>query len=154
MIPSWLVIGGIALGVALLINRLGSAQDFRWFMRLQRPSWLTFEWAIPLIWTFIFTLGAISAVIVWEATRNSWLMGGYLLLEVLIMVYTPVMCKLRSLQVGTVIGAIGWVWGCILAAFVWPISSVAFGLLLPYLLWGPIGTFVTWQMIALNSSDS
>ncbi|CCQ65274.1 TspO/MBR-related protein [Crocosphaera watsonii WH 0402] len=35
-------------------------------------------------------------------------MAGYLLLEVLVMAYTPVMCKLRSLRAGTIIGATGF----------------------------------------------
>jgi translocator protein len=40
--------------------------------------------------------------------------------------------------------------GFILSLVVWPVSGWAVVLLLPYLLWSPIGTFVTWQMIRLN----
>ena len=80
-------------------------------------------------------------------------MVGYLGLEILIMAYTPVMAKLRSLQIGTIIGASGFFWGLILAVWVWPISKESFFLLLPYLLWSPIGTYVTWEMISLNPLD-
>jgi translocator protein len=153
MIPAWLVIGGVAVLVALGMNRLLKS-DLRWFFRLRRPRWLTFEWAIPIIWTFIFICGAWSAYIVWvtePATPRCWaLMGGYLLLEVAILAYTPVMCNLRSLKVGTVVGGTGFLVGAVLSLFVLPISGWAVMLLVPFLAWSPIGTFVTWQMISLN----
>jgi tryptophan-rich sensory protein len=37
-----------------------------------------------------------------------------------------------------------------LAAVVAPLSGRAALLLLPYLLWSPVGTFVTWRMERLN----
>jgi tryptophan-rich sensory protein len=153
MIPAWLAIGGIALLVALAINKLLQG-DLRWFFRLRRPNWLKIEWAIPAIWTVIFICSAWSAYIVWvtePGTARVWgLMAGYLILEVVTLVYTPIMCNLRSLRVGTAIGATGFFVCLILGFLVWPVSGWAISLLLPYLLWSPIGTFVTWQMIQLN----
>jgi translocator protein len=152
-IPSWLIIGIVTFAVAFALNRL-SPKDIRWFNRLRRPDWLTFEWAIPFIWMAIFICGAWSAYWVWDndpGSSQSWfLMGFYLIVEMTIMAYTPVMCKLRSLQVGTIIGGVGFVLGLILAVMVFPLSKGAFFLLLPYLLWSPIGTYVTWKMIPLN----
>lgn len=157
MFPSWLVIGIVTVVVAVIFNRL-SSNDIRWFNRLRRPRWLTFEKAIPVIWTFIFICGAWSAYIIWEAdpgTRNTWLlMGFYLLVELAIIAYTPVMCKLKSLTVGTIIGAIGFVLGFILTLIVFQVSVWASALLFPYLLWSPIGTFVTWKMRKLNPSEA
>ena len=54
MIPSWLVIAVVTFIVPFGLNRLISSRDFRWFKRLRRPEWLTFEWAIPIIWMTIF----------------------------------------------------------------------------------------------------
>jgi tryptophan-rich sensory protein len=157
MIPAWLVIGIVTVLIGFVLNRL-SPRDISWFNRLRRPNWLTFEWAIPFIWIFIFICGAWSAYVVWitnpGTSKTWWLMAGYVLLEVLIMSYTPVMCKLRSLRVGTIIGATGFFWGLILAWFIWPLSAWALMLLLPYLLWSPIGTYVTWKMIPLNPFES
>lgn len=78
-------------------------------------------------------------------------MVGYVLLEVLILSYTPLMTKFRSLILGTVVGAVGFVWGAILASWVFSVNPLSAGLLLPYLLWSPVGTWVTWQMSRLNS---
>jgi len=154
MIPSWLIIGGLATIVAFALNRL-SVDDIRWFNRLRRPRWLIFEGAIPFIWIFIFICGGWSAYIVWEKNPGSFhtwlLMGFYLLVEITIMAYTPVMCKFRSLKVGTIIGGLGFILGLILFLMVVFVSFWAAFLLVPYLLWSPIGTYVTWAMIPLNN---
>ncbi len=152
MIRSWMVIGAVTLLVVLGGGLI--TPDPRWFNRLQRPRWLTFEPAIPFIWTVIFICGAWSAYIVWESdpgsTKTWWLMGLYLLLELVTIAYTPVMFRLRSLRVGTIIGGTGAVIGIILALLVLRISIWATLLLLPYVVWSPIGTYTTWEMMRLN----
>ncbi len=156
MIKSWMVIGGVAFVVALFASLL-SPSDIQWFNRLQRPRWLVFEKAIPIIWTVIFICAAWSAVIVWEkepATQETWLrMGFYLLLEIVTISYTSVMCKLKSLKVGTIIGGTGAILSVILALSVLQVSEPAALLLLPYILWSPIGTYTTWAMMHLNPAD-
>lgn len=153
MIKSWMVIGGVTLLVALAANFF-TPSDRQWFNRLRRPRWLTFEAAIPLIWTVIFICGAWSAYIVWESTKSWLLMGLYLLLEIVTIAYTPVMFRLRSLKVGTIIGGIGAVIGILLTLVVLSISGWAALLLLPYVLWSPIGTYTTWEMSRLNPEDA
>jgi translocator protein len=154
MIKSWLIIGIVAALVGFGLARLNTAEGYRWFNRQRRPKWLTFENLIPLIWIVVFICGAWSAYITWEAAipkSPPWgLMALYLLLEVVIMLYTPSMFWFRSLRVGTIIGAVGWFLGAILATLVLPISTMAVILLIPYLLWSPIGTYVTWVMEGLN----
>nr|WP_199292378.1 TspO/MBR family protein [Coleofasciculus sp. FACHB-712] len=153
IIKSWMVIGGVTLLVAMGSNII-TPNDVKWFKRLQRPRWLTFEPLIPLIWTVVFICGAWSAYIVWERTKNWGLMAFYLLVEIAIVAYNPMMLRLRSLKVGTIIGAIGSVLGLILALTVLPISGWASLLLVPYVLWSPVGTFTTWKMMQLNPDDA
>ncbi|AFY32583.1 TspO/MBR family protein [Calothrix sp. PCC 7507] len=157
MIKSWMVIGGVAFVVAAAAGLIPPS-DRKWFQRLRRPRWLTFEAAIPIIWTVIFICGAWSAYIVWErepGSTNTWLlMGLYLLLEVVTIAYTGVMSRLRSLKVGTIIGGTGLIISIILTIAVFRISGWATLLLVPYLLWSPIGTYTTWQMMHLNPQDA
>ena len=152
MIRSWMVIGGVTFLVALFANLI-TPKDIQWFKRLRRPSWLTFEKAIPLIWITVFICGAWSAYIVWENTRNWLLMGFYVLVEIVTVAYNPGMLRLRSLKVGTIIGGIGAILGILLALTVLPISGLAAALLLPYVIWSPIGTYTTWEMMRLNPAD-
>jgi len=157
MIPAWLLIGLAVVAIAILINQFFPKQELRWFMRLRRPRWLTFEWAIPFIWISIFICSGWSAYHTWENSNlvlGAGLMAGYALLEILILLYTPIMCKFRSLTVGTIIGGVGFLWGLVLAVLVAQVSTWGFVLLLPYLLWSPVGTYVTWQMIGLNPGNA
>jgi tryptophan-rich sensory protein len=153
MFNPWLVIGGttflVSLGSFLIRPR-----DIPWATHLDRPRWLFFEPAIPLIWTVVFATGAWSAVLVWQSQPGSartWLlMGLYLALEVVTVAYIPVMLRLHSLAVGTLLGSLGAILGIGLLFTVWPISQQAALLLLPYVLWSPIGTYTTRRMIDLN----
>jgi tryptophan-rich sensory protein len=155
MIPSWMIIGGVTLLVAIG-GVLFKPRDLKWAAQLERPNWLTFEPLIPVIWTTIFTCGAVSAYIVWEKEPGSlktWLlMGLYLTLELITVSYTTVTLRTRSLTVGTIIGATGAVLSVVLTLTVWQISDWAAVLLLPYVIWSPIGSYTTWEMIRLNPS--
>lgn len=127
-----------------------SREQFRWFMRLRRPVWLTFERLIPLIWLTIYACFYASALVAWMASRSGGLMAAYLLLLVLVQSYTLVICRTRRLSSGTAIGLAGWIWGVALTIAVAAQAAAAAWLLLPYLLWSPVGTLVTWQMDRLN----
>lgn len=139
--------------VALLAVAFGlnpAREDFAWFLRLRRPAWLVFEAAIPLIWIVIYACFYASALLCWSASRSWPLMGAYLVLLLLVQSYTLVICRSRSLRPGTAIGFAGWVWGLALSVAVAPHGLAIWLLLLPYLLWSPLGTLVTWQMQRLN----
>ena len=155
MIRSWMVIGAVAIAVSFL-SALLKPKDIKWFSRLWRPKWLFFEPLIPVIWTVILICGAWSAYLVWEAnpgtTQTWWLMAFYLLVELVIIAYSPVTLHLQSLKAGTIVGMVGFVLGLILTFLVQPISNTAALLLVPYLLWSPVGSYTTWAMDQLNPS--
>ena len=148
-----MVIGSVTFLVALG-SSLFRPRDIPWVKHLDRPRWLFFEPAIPFIWTVIFICGAISAVFVWEKDPGSikiWsLMVGYLIVEIVTVAYIPATLRSRSLTVGKVLGAIGLISAVLLTLAILPISRMAALLLVPYLIWTPIGTYTTNQMIDLN----
>lgn len=153
MLKPWIIIGGITLLIALA-SLLFRPKDTKWAINLNRPKWLVFEPLIPVIWTIVFTGGALSATNLWEndpGTLHTWLlMGLYLVLEIVTVAYIPATLRSRNLKVGTVLGASGVVLGIVLTFIVLNISGVAALLLLPYLLWSPVGTYTTWEMMQLN----
>ncbi|MBE9169039.1 tryptophan-rich sensory protein [Pleurocapsales cyanobacterium LEGE 06147] len=149
----WIIIGGITFLLALGVF-FAKPRDLPWASRLARPKWLFFEPAIPFIWMVIFACGAWSAVLMWQhepGSLKTWLlMGLYLLLEVVTVAYIPATLRLRSLGVGTFLGGLGMVLGIVLLLIVWQISNLAALLLVPYVIWSPIGTYTTRRMIDLN----
>lgn len=146
MAAFWILIAMVA--VALGLNP--SKAEFGWFLRLRRPRWLVFEGWIPVIWLVIYACFYGSALLSWNASAGWTLLMGYLALLVLVQSYTLVICRSRSLARGTWIGFAGWVWGIALTLVVAQHSYGAWLLLLPYLIWSPVGTFVTWRMQKLN----
>ncbi len=156
MIITWLAIAVTSFVGGFALNKLYPA-DYKWFMRLRRPRWLTFEGAIPFIWISIFICGITSAAFLWEtqpARVNTWLlMISYAILEIAILAYTPVMTRFRNVRLGAIVGAIGFILGLVLTTQVWQISNLAGWLLMPYLLWSPVGTYVTWVMARLNPPE-
>lgn len=151
---SWLVIGSITALVPLGVF-LARPRDIPWAQNLDRPAWLFFEPAIPFIWTAIFACGAASAILVWEQAPGSFktwmLMGLYLLLELVTVAYIPATLRLRSLSIGTILGGGGFVLGIVLLLVVWQTSGMMPALLLvPYILWSPVGAYTTRRMIDLN----
>jgi tryptophan-rich sensory protein len=136
------------VAVGALLNP--SRSEFAWFLRLRRPAWLSFEPLIPLIWISIYACFYASALLAWNASRSWGLMAGYLGLLLLVQSYTWLICRTRRLANGTAIGLAGWLWGMALAVVVASPSRAAAALLIPYLLWSPVGTLVTWQMQRLN----
>ncbi len=150
MIKSWMVIAGVGLAISLLASII-RPKDAKWFRRLERPQWLTFEKLIPVIWTVVFVCGGWSAYIVWERTQSwSW-MAAYIVLELVTIAFTPVLFWSHSLILASVIGGTGFVVALLLTISTLKISVWAAALLIPYLLWSPIGTFTTWEMQKLNS---
>ncbi|HEY9641795.1 MAG TPA: tryptophan-rich sensory protein [Coleofasciculaceae cyanobacterium] len=149
----WIIISAVTVLVALG-SLLIRPRDIPWATRLDRPNWLFFEPAIPFIWTIIFTCGAWSAILVWDQDPGrfkTWLlMGLYLLVEIVTVAYIPATLRFRSLAIGTALGGLGVILAVGLVALVWTISSPAALLLVPYLLWSPIGTYTTGKMIDLN----
>ncbi|MFM7312769.1 MAG: TspO/MBR family protein [Cyanobium sp.] len=138
----------VMVAVAAALNP--GREEFRWFMRLRRPAWLRFEGLIPVIWLTIYACFYAAALLVWWASRSVGLMGGFLGLLVLVQSYTWVICRIRRLASGTLIGLAGWIWGVALWVGVASRSGAAGWLLLPYLLWSPVGTLITWQMERIN----
>ena len=149
MLKSWMVIGIVTVAIALLSNVI-RPKDVKWFKRLRRPNWLTFEKLIPVIWTVVFICGAWSAYIVWEQTHSWGWMVAYMVLELVTVTFTPALFWSHSLKLATYIGGTGFVISLLLALGVLKISAWAAVLLIPYLLWSPVGTLTTWEMDKLN----
>jgi tryptophan-rich sensory protein len=153
MILTWLAIAAATFLIGFALNQLFPS-DYKWFMRLRRPRWLTFEKLIPVIWIGIFICGITSATYLWQSASPAnliwWLMLGYAIVEIAVLLYTPVMTRLRNVRIGALVGAIGFFLGLILTVQVWQLSTISGWLLMPYLLWSPVGTYVTWVMARLN----
>ena len=62
----------VAAGIALVVAVAGGVLTTigPWYQSLRRPDWKPPDWAFGPIWTTIFTLAAISAVLAWNADAS------------------------------------------------------------------------------------
>jgi len=121
---------------------LSTAEGVRsWYPGLDKPPWTPPNWAFGPVWT---TLYAAMAVAAWDVLRRApkarvpmALFGLQLALNAL---WSPVFFAAQ--QTGPALAIIGAMWLAIAACIVayWPISRLASGLMLPYLVWVSIAT--------------
>jgi len=147
--PAWLVILLLIELVILLTNP--NERDYSWLQGLRRPGWLTFHIWSPMI-RFACYAGLYLALLVIHSQQQQWnLVITGLLLIALNEASVWITCRMRSLALGTLIGAVAWVLFLSLTLAVSRVSQVAAVALLPYLLWTFIDLLAQWQMIGLNT---
>lgn len=147
--PAWLVIFLLFELIIILTNP--NERDYSWLQGLRRPIWLTFHIWSPLIRLACY-LGIYLSLLLVHNLLGNW--NGvivYFVVLALNELSVWVTCRMRSLSLGTLIGAIAWLIFLILTIGVAHISSNAALGLLPYLIWTFFDHLAQWQMIALNS---
>jgi tryptophan-rich sensory protein len=147
--PDWLVI--LLLFELIIILTNPNERDYAWFQGLRRPAWLTFHIWSPLI-RLACNLGIFLSLLVVHSLLGSW--NGVIVCLLVISLNEAsgwFTCRIRSLGLGTLIGAFSWVIFLILTIWVSQISRVAALGLVPFLIWTFVDRLAQWQMIGLNS---
>lgn len=143
----------ISVVAIALLGGIASDVNSPWYQGLQKPTWQPPSYLFGPVWTTLYVLGAISAIIIWKSPAS--------------------LARRRALTIYAINGAlnlawswiffqghtalwagveIGFVWLTILLMIrsAWPISRTAAWLLVPYLLWVSFATVLTWAIVSLN----
>lgn len=141
------------LAVALLGSWLtGGGMD--WYKTINLPSFTPAGSVIGTVWTIIFILTAISAIIFWGKAprdRRFWWVLGFFILNGLLNIFWSFLFFNRHW-----LGAAVWEAGVldlsviILIILIWPISRLASMLLAPYAAWTTFATYLTFTVWTLN----
>ncbi|MEJ2347867.1 MAG: tryptophan-rich sensory protein [Patescibacteria group bacterium] len=143
--------------ITLLTATLGgnvTTKGMEWYKTINLPSWTPPGSLIGMVWTTIFILATISAIIFWnKSPRNN-----RFLITVLIFLINAVLnfgwsylffglhklnlAILESVLLGTSV--------FVLLFLIWPVSRLASILLLPYGLWVTFATYLTYVVSSLN----
>jgi tryptophan-rich sensory protein len=125
-----------------------------WYQAINLPSFTPPGYVIGAVWTIIFILTAISAIIFWgKAPRDGrfWWVSGFFILNGLLNIFWSYLFFNRHW-----LGAAVWEAGIldlsvvILIILIWPVSRTAAVLLLPYTLWTTFATYLTYVIWSLN----
>ncbi|MFA6552425.1 MAG: TspO/MBR family protein [Candidatus Paceibacterota bacterium] len=125
-----------------------------WYKTINLPSWTPPGFIIGTVWTILFILAAISAIIVWNAEMPD----EKLALIVIFFVVNALLNIGWSLLffnlhlIGASVFEAGFLGLSVLALviFIWPVSVLAAALLIPYFLWVSFATYLTYSVWIIN----
>jgi len=152
---NYIVIPLITILVAVLGNLFTSSGiDSGWYDSITKPAWTPAGSIIGAVWTLLFILATISALIVWNKAPRSrrfwWIVGVFLINAVLNVFWSFLFFNQHLL------GAAIWEAGLLglsvvaLVVLIWPISRLASALLIPYAAWVFFAAYLTYSIWALN----
>ena len=131
-----------------------SSMNRDWYEALNKPAWQPPNWVFPVVWTILFALMAISAILVWNArprrplaylTILAFLVNGFLNIGWSYFFFAnklifPAAYEAMLLFLSVVL----------IMILAWPISRLASLLLIPYALWTAFATYLTLTIYRLN----
>ena len=109
-----------------------------WYSDLRKPSWQPPNWLFGPVWMVLYAMIALSGWIVWHSAGADQLLVAMLIYGVQL-VFNALWsyCFFGLRQPGLALADMSALWISILLAILvfYPVSALAAGLLLPYLLW-------------------
>ncbi|MEL7129548.1 MAG: TspO/MBR family protein [Pseudomonadota bacterium] len=147
----------ITLSLFALLNLLAASSGaiFKpgtWYEALQKPSWTPPNWAFPVIWTIVFAMITAAGWLVWEQAGIGALgpLLVYLINLALNAAWSGFFFGARRMDLALI--DVGLLWLSIVALILLfaPISTLAAGLLLPYLIWVSIAAFLNLRVMQMN----
>lgn len=155
MIWKILLIPATTVGVAVLGSSL-TASGMEWYRGINLPSWTPDGSVIGTVWTVIFILATVSAILVKNypgakhADRVPWIMAAFLLNAALNVAWSWLFFRLHLIGWAAWEAALLGLSVVALIVLIRPISKVASGLLVPYAVWVAFATFLTFSVWRLN----
>jgi tryptophan-rich sensory protein len=125
-----------------------------WYYALKQPAWKPPDAAFGIIWTVIFALTALAAVIAWRRDRNparrQWMIGLFALNGFLNILWSLIFFKLQRPDIALIEVAALWLSILALIVFLYRSAPLASALLAPYLVWVSAAALLTYDVVRLN----
>ena len=153
--PLWMPIL-VSASVAVVVAVLGAVftDVGPWYQALKKPFWQPPNWLFGPVWTTIFTLAVASSVILWRKTNTgddqALIIGLFALNAVLNIAWSMLFFWMR--RPDWALFEVALLWLSILAMIIlfWRISPLASLLLLPYIAWVSVASFLNLTIIRMN----
>jgi len=149
---SYVFIPLVTILVAYIGGRLTAAAVKTWYRGLRKPSWTPPGGVIGAVWTVLYILAAISALIVWNLSAPvSAIVATLFILNAVVNVFWSYVF-FYLYKMGPAI------WVCLflditivlLIWFIAPLSVLAAWLLVPYAAWVTFASYLNYRVWAMN----
>lgn len=125
-----------------------------WYDSLKKPSWQPPEWAFGPIWTVILILAAISAALAWDAAESAGAKTAIFIVllvnSVLNIAWSGFFFRMRRQDWALIEVALLWLSIVALIVVLGSHSTTAGLLMVPYLIWVSIASFLNYRIVQLN----
>lgn len=131
-----------------------TSSGMSWYKKIIIPSLAPSGSIIGAVWTIIFILSAISALIVWNKSPHDgrfwWIIGIFILNAILNVLWSYLFFNRHLIGSAILEAAALGVTACILIVLIRPISQGASLLLVPYAGWTIFATYLNYLIWNLN----
>lgn len=126
----------------------------KWYKTIKLPKMASPGSLIGLVWTIIFILTTISALIFWNKAPNDSrfqiIAMAFLINAVLNVFWSYLFFNQHQILASIIEMIILDTTVIVLILLLWPISKLASYLLMPYAVWVAFATYLTYQILLLN----
>lgn len=137
-----------------LSGSLLTSGGMKWYKSIKLPSWTPAGSVIGAVWTILFILAAICALIVWNKFPHDgrWqlIVAIFILNAILNVFWSFLFFNQHWLGVAAFESAALGLSVLALVILIWPGSVLAASLLIPYAAWVGFATFLTYTVWTLN----
>ncbi len=150
---SYLVIPIITVLVAVT-GSIFTSGGMEWYRTIRLPSWTPPGSVIGAVWTTIFALTTVSAVIAWNGAKKesrAVIGAAYVLNALLNVLWSYLFFGLHLMSAATGEAALLFLSVLGVIAVVWPVSRAAAALLFPYAGWVAFATYLTFRVWTMNA---
>lgn len=125
-----------------------------WYYSLKKPDWTPPDAAFGIVWTVIFALAALSAVIAWRRDpspgRRKWMIALFAINGLLNILWSLIFFRLQRPDHAMVEVVALWLSVLALIVFLYRSSLLASLLLVPYLVWVGAAALLNYEVVRLN----
>lgn len=145
----------VCMGAAFVGGLFTTRAIEEWYRGLRKPSWNPPEWAFGPIWIVLYILMAVSAWLVWEQggfQAQAMPLVIFAVQLVLNVAWSGIFFYKRMIFAGLI--EVLAFWAAILATIIafWFASPLAAVILLPYIVWVSIASYLNYTILKLNPS--
>lgn len=152
---NYIIIPLITILVSLLGSQFTSAGiGSGWYDSIAKPGWTPPGALIGAVWTVIFILSTISALIIFNRLNHDrrwlWIIIIFLINAALNIFWSYLFFKIHLMGWAALEAGLLGLSVVAIIILSWPLSRLAAGLLIPYAAWVSFATYLTYTVWRLN----
>lgn len=151
---NYVIIPIVTVLTAVLGSRFTSSGLGSWYSTINLPAWTPPGSVIGLVWTTIFTLSTIAALIIWNTpgvkAKLPVFAGIFLLNAVLNVLWSYLFFSRHQIGMAVFEAIVLDLTVIALIVLAWPFSRLASALLMPYAAWVAFASYLTYSVWKLN----